>query len=85
MPKRIRALGWTINWAHPQAIPMLLLMLGIAVGPALVVIAITLVLSMTPTGLGPTGIWLSVFGPFAAVGVSLIAIIRLSMRLARGA
>jgi hypothetical protein len=35
VPKRIKGLGWTINFAHPSAIPVGLLMLAIVVVPML--------------------------------------------------
>lgn len=84
VPKRLRALGWTINWAHPRAIPMLLFMLGIAVGPALVVVAVTLIFAQAPGGLSPLGSALAFFGPMAAIGASTVVIIVLSLRLSRG-
>jgi hypothetical protein len=84
VPKRMRALGWTINWAHPQAIPMLLLMMGIAVGPALMVVAVMVLASSTATGLSPAGSLLGFLSVLGAIGVSTIVIILLSIHLSRG-
>jgi len=84
VPKRMRAMGWTINWAHPQAVPMLLLMMGIAVGPALVVVAFMVLASSTATGLSPAGSLLGFLSVFGAIGVSTIVIIALSIHLSRG-
>jgi len=84
VPKRMRAMGWTINWAHPKAVPMLLLMMGIAVGPALAVTAIMVAFASTPMGLSPAGSLLGFLSVFGAIGVSTIVIIVLSIRLSRG-
>ena len=42
VPKRIRWMGWTINFAHPWAWPTLWLSLLIAVGPVLTMLALGL-------------------------------------------
>lgn len=83
VPKRLRALGWTINWAHPKAIPMLLLMMGIAVGPALVIMSCIVFLAST-VGLSPTASMLGSLAVFGATAVSIVVIIVLSARLSRG-
>lgn len=33
VPKRLRAFGWTLNFAHPLAFPLLLLLVVIAAAP----------------------------------------------------
>ena len=33
VPKRLRGLGWTLNFARPSALPMLLLLVGVATLP----------------------------------------------------
>jgi uncharacterized membrane protein len=33
VPKRLKWMGWTINFAHPSAVPVAFLMLGIVVVP----------------------------------------------------
>jgi hypothetical protein len=37
VPKRLKWMGWTINFARPSAIPVMLLTLAIVVAPILVV------------------------------------------------
>lgn len=83
VPKRVRALGWTINWAHPKAVQMLLLMMGIAAGPALVVIAI-MVVAASSVGLSPIGSLVGSLSVLGATALSLVAIVVLASRLARG-
>jgi len=36
VPKRTQAMGWTINFAHPWAWPVILLSVVLAVGPGIV-------------------------------------------------
>ena len=38
VPRRRRWMGWTINFAHPLAWPVLALCVAVAVGPALVLL-----------------------------------------------
>jgi len=83
VPKRIRAMGWTINWAHPKAVQMLLLMMAIAVGPALVVMAVMVVVAST-VGLSPAASVLGSLGVLGATALSIVVIVVLSARLARG-
>lgn len=84
VPKRMRAMGWTINWAHPQAIPMLLLMMGIAVGPGLVIVAVMALVGSTSPGLSPAASLLGFLSVLGSIGVSTIVIIALSIHLSRG-
>jgi hypothetical protein len=33
VPKRIRSMGWTINWARPMAIPLSLMSIAVVLAP----------------------------------------------------
>lgn len=36
VPKRTKAMGWTINFAHPMAWPVIVLSVALAIGPGVV-------------------------------------------------
>lgn len=38
VPKRVKWMGWTVNFARPLAIPVLLLLIALVAGPATAVI-----------------------------------------------
>jgi len=76
VPKRVKALGWTINWAHPRAWPMLFAFLALAVGPAIATMAVLIAIGATdPDVMVPAFT--------VAMLVSTAAIIGLAFRIAR--
>ena len=54
VPKRPKWTGWTINFAHPMAVPVLLLFFVIAGGPPLLMVALG-VRSLGPVLLATAG------------------------------
>lgn len=64
--------GWQINWAHPRAFRVLLLYLGILLGP----------IALVGT-LGPRDTTLLVFLALGTFAISVIVLIGLCVRLSR--
>lgn len=78
VPKRVRSLGWTLNWAHPKAWPTLAMFFAIAIGPAL---SITLILAL----IGVSRPEIILGAVTATIVVSTVAIVLIALHLARTA
>ena len=74
VPKRNPTMGWTMNWAHPNAIPMTLLMTVGSVLPTLVFVGLG--------ALGALDHMTSFIGAVMSVPVTVVALVVVCKRIA---
>lgn len=75
VPKRNPAMGYTMNWASPWAVPAIVAVLAIAMAPMLVVVALGTSLAISSI--------VTVLAAFAAVPLTIWLVLAFCRRLSR--